>query len=209
MRLRLLACVTIATSAVVACGHVVDGNAVRQPLAGEGNCAKVPAPMSTIYPKHDGEPVMRIPQPPSWQRNTMLDSEVIRYAMDNPTLIANEFAPNALVTLEDITTKGGSPHEIIAKEWDTLTKIGGSDLVTTSDSPVCGLPAQRVTYKLPQMGAIPPHSAAALAVITPGVRKYAVLIGLQTTQPDNPTYAADSQTILDGFEILPEPRGNS
>lgn len=136
----------------------------------------------------------------------MLDSELIRYAMANSAIAANDFAPSALVTLEDVTVRGGSPQEIFAMEWEGLVKMaGGTDLVTTSDSLVCGFPAQRVTFALPRMGAVPPRSGVAMAVVTSGARKYAAVIGLQTTEPDRPAYADDAKTILDGFQIMTEP----
>jgi hypothetical protein len=207
--LRRLACVTIATSSVAGCGHVIAGVAVTAPLPGEGECTVVSAPLTTIEPKHDSEPVMRIPQPPNWERNAMLDSDLIRFAMSDVALAANKFAPSAAVTLEDVTTKGASPEDVIAAEWDSVRAVGATDLVVTSDRPVCGFPAQTVTYKLPKMGVISARDGVGLAVVTPGVRKYAAVISVQTTEPHNPTYIADAKTVLDGFQILPEPSGNS
>jgi hypothetical protein len=206
MRLCRLGFVTVVTSAVVGCGHMTSGVAVTQPLVGEDKCTAVSARMSMIDPQHDGEPVMRIPKPRNWERTTMLDSELIRYAMANSAIAANDFAPSALVTLEDVTVHGGSAEEIFAMEWEGLVKMaGGTDLATTSDSPVCGFPAQRVTFALPRMGAVPPRSGVAMAVVTSGARKYAAVIGLQTTEPDRPAYADDAKTILDGFQIMTEP----
>lgn len=196
----------IATGTAVGCSHVTSGAAVKQPFVGEDKCAAVSAPMATIEPQRNGEPVMRIPRPHDWERTTMLDSELIRYAMANANIAANNFAPSALVTLEDVTAHGGTPQEIFAMEWDGLVKLaGGSDLVTTSDSPVCGFPAQRVTFALPRMGAIPPRKGQAIAVVTPGAHRYAAVIGLQTTAPDKPVYAQAAKTILDGFQIMTEP----
>jgi hypothetical protein len=159
--------------------------------------------MTTIEPQRTGEPVMRIPHPQNWERSTMLDSELIRYAMANAEIAANEFAPSALVTLEEVTAHDGSPEEIFDMEWDGLVKLaGGTDLVRTSDSPVCGFPAQRVTFALPQMGAMPPRKGTAIAVVTTGEHKYAAVIGLQTTQPDKPAYVNDAKTMIDGFQIM-------
>jgi hypothetical protein len=202
-RLRRLGGLTILVSVLVGCSHLTSGAAVRQPFVGEDKCTAVSSPMTMIEPQHSGEPLMRIPHPTNWQRSTMLDSELIRYAMANADMAANHFAPTALVTLEDVTEHGGSPKEIFRMEWDGLVKLaGGTDLVTTSDSPVCGFPAQRVTFKLPQMGAIPPRDGTAIAVVTTGERKYAAVMGLQTTQPDKPAYVDDAKTILDGFQVM-------
>ncbi|MGX9791378.1 LpqN/LpqT family lipoprotein [Mycobacterium sp. MMS18-G62] len=206
-RLRRLGCLTIVTSAVAACSHMTSGVAVRQPFIGEDKCTSVSAPMTTIEPQRSGEPVIRIPHPENWERSTMLDSELIRYAMANAGMAANNFAPSALVTLEDVTTHDSSPGEIFDMEWDGLVKLaGGTDLTKTSDSPVCGFPAQRVTFALPQMGAIPPRKGTAIAVVTTGEHRYAAVIGLQTTQPDKPAYVDDAKTILDGFQVMVESR---
>jgi len=203
MRLRRLGCLTTLISVVVGCSHMTSGAAVRQPFIGEDKCSAVPAPMTMIEPQRSGEPIMRIPRPKNWERSTMLDSELIRYAMANADIAANNFAPSALVTLEDVTTHRGSPEEIFDMEWEGLVNLaGGTDLVTTSDSPVCGFPAQRVTFALPRMGAIPPRKGTAIAVVTTGVRKYAAVVGLQATQPENPAYVDDANDILDGFQIM-------
>jgi hypothetical protein len=203
MRLRRLGCMAIVIGVVVGCSHMTSGAAVREPFSGEDKCARVSAPMTMIEPQHSGEPIMRIPHPKNWERSTMLDSELIRYAMANSGIAANSFAPTALVTLEDVTAHRGSPEEIFDMEWDGLVKVaGGTDLVTTSDTPVCGFPAQRATFALPRSGNIPPRKGTAITVVTTGERKYAAVIGLQTTEPDKPAYVDDAKTILDGFQIM-------
>ena len=54
------------------------------------------------------------------------------------------------------------------------------------------------------MGKIPARSASSLAVVyTEGEVNYVTTLTVQTIKPDNPTYAADSATILKGFQILP------
>lgn len=192
-------------AALAGCGHIVEGKAVMQPLAGEDNCAKTSGPMVTVEPENDTEPVMRIPQPPNWKRDTRLDSQLIRYVMTNRSLIANRFAPYAAATLEDVTAKDVPPEQVIAGEWDSIRAIAGaSDLTITSSRAVCGYPAQTVTYTVPQMGAIPTRYGTALAVVTPGVRKYAAVVTVQSAEPTNPTYVADAKTIIDGFQIMPE-----
>jgi hypothetical protein len=204
-RLRRFGGLALVSWAVAGCTHVIDGAAVRQPFVGEDKCSAVSAPMATIEPQHAQEPVMRIPHPPDWERTAMLDSAVIRYAMANSAIAADHFAPTALVTLEDVTSHGGSPQEIFAMEWDGLVKFaGGGNLVTTSDSPVCGFPAQRVTFTLPRMGDIPRRSGEAIAVVTTGERRYAAVVGLQTSQPDKRAYVEAAKTILDGFQIMTE-----
>jgi hypothetical protein len=197
-RLRLLAYVTVFAGVLVGCGRVVDGAAVMQPLAGEDDCAKVSAPLSTILPQHDGEPMLRLPQPAGWERLTAMDSEVVRYMTRNPSLRAS-----AAVTQEDVTKSNASPEDIIAAEFSNATTfVGATDVVTSPHPPVCGYPAGTVTFNVPQRGGIPPLSGLALAVITTGARKYAVVVTVQTAEPDNPTYVEDSKAIVDGFQVL-------
>jgi hypothetical protein len=203
--LRSLASVTCIAS-VVGCSHLIAGTPVTQTLAGGGNCLTVSAPLSTIEPKTDTEPLMQIPQPPGWERTTMLDSEIVRYALVNRSLTTNRFAPSAIVTVEDVTNKGLSPKEVITQEWlGVTTMAGGTDMVTMSDEPVCGLPAQQVTYKLPAVGGIPARTASALAIVTPGVKKYAVVVSVHTSDPNEQTYLDDSFKILRGFHIEASP----
>jgi hypothetical protein len=204
-----LACVIITVWAIAGCSTQISGTAVRQTLAGEADCTKVSAPMATIEPQNDAEPLMRIPTPDGWERTTMMDSELIRYAMGNPSLAVDSFAPNVVVTLEPVPANAGSPEDVIDAQWEALQSVGGTDIEPTSDSPVCGFPAQRISYRLPSMGEIPPRSAAAVAIVTTGAERWTTVIGLQTVEPDNPGYVEDSTTILDGFQILPEPDGNS
>ncbi|PRC60703.1 hypothetical protein C6A85_16690, partial [Mycobacterium sp. ITM-2017-0098] len=45
----------------------------------------------------DGEPRLRIPVPAGWERNTMMDSQVIRYAIVAMDLVADGFATSAVV----------------------------------------------------------------------------------------------------------------
>ena len=204
-RLRWLACAALSSATVAGCSHVIDGSAVRQPLIGEADCPKVAAPMTMILPNRDGEPLMRIPEPQDWQRTTMLDSEVIRYMMRNPSLAAS-----AAVTIEDVTNTTETPQEIIAAEWAGATAVvGATDVIATSDDPVCGFPAQTVTFKVPTRGALPNLTGVSLCVVTTGTPRHAVVVTVQSANPDDPTYEADSRTILDGFQVMLERGGHT
>jgi hypothetical protein len=61
-----------------------------------------------------------------------------------------------------------------------------------------------VTFTLPRMGDIPRRSGEAIAVVTTGERRYAAVVGLQTSQPDKRAYVEAAKTILDGFQIMTE-----
>jgi hypothetical protein len=175
------------------------------PLAGEGSCTKVSAPLSTILPRVDDEPLLRLPQPEGWQRITAMDSELIRYMIRNPALRAS-----AVVSQEDVTKANASPQDVIDAEFSSATAfVGATDVVRSSHPPVCGSPAGTVTFNVPERGAVPALSGIALAAVTAGARKYAVVLTVQTAEPDNPDYAADEKSIIDGFQVLPATPGNS
>ena len=73
-------------------------------------------PLTPIDPKSGGEPRLRIPQPPGWERASMLDSDVIRFTMRNKDLVANNFMPTAVVTLESVPGAATDDETIFDQE---------------------------------------------------------------------------------------------
>lgn len=189
-----------ALSAIPGCTTAVTGTAVRSAGATDTKsaaCNHVSAELTTIDVHTAGEPQLRIPQPPGWRRNTMLDSELIRYAMDASGLTANRFAPTAVVTLESGPGTTGDQHEIFDQERTGLVDALGATDVHTTDTTLCGHHAVILRYTLPAMGRIPPRKAQTL--ITAGTfsgTTYAATLTVQSRQPDNETYVHDSPTIL-------------
>jgi hypothetical protein len=58
------------------------------------------------------------------------------------------------------------------------------------------------------MGRIPPRKAQTLIVVSAfSGSTYAATVTVQATDPDNPTYASDTDTILTGFGMLPPDAG--
>src|SRR5688500_17082971 len=108
--LRALIAVAAAAALLVnGCSRDVTGTAVtasgggaQGPYGGDGQCAEVAAPLEDIPSENAGEPALRIPVPPGWERNSTMDSQIIRYAIVAQDLIADKFAPNAVVTLESV-----------------------------------------------------------------------------------------------------------
>jgi hypothetical protein len=168
-----------------------------------GACHQVDAPMLDIESRNDTEPQLRIPQPPGWERFTRLDSEILRFALANRNLVANQFAPNVVVTLEN--GPDADPQVIFDQTRDNVVKMAGAKDVAVKAGTVCGLPAETVTYIGAAMGpAMPARPITALQVVTKtGGQTYLVTATMQTTQPDNPTYQRDVETILTGFHVLP------
>jgi len=167
-------------------------------------CDEVSAPMIDIPTRTDQEPRLRIPQPQGWERTTKLDSEAIRFALRNESLSDQGFTPNAVVTMQRVNSSVGKPEQILdAQDQQLQVKLKVKDLKSTPTQ-VCGSMARSTTYTAPSMGKIPARNAASLAVVyQDGDHNYVTTVTVQTIKPDNPTYAADSATILKGFQILP------
>ncbi|OYN82945.1 LpqN/LpqT family lipoprotein [Mycolicibacterium sphagni] len=166
-------------------------------------CAEVSVPMVDIPTRTDQEPRLRLPQPQDWERTTKLDSDTIRFALRNEKLTDRGFTPNAVVTLQKVGSDLGKPQQILdAQNQQLVAKLKVKDL-KTNPTQVCGSTAQSTTYTAPAMGKIPARSATSLAVVyQAGDVNYVTTLTVQTIKPDDPTYAADSATILKGFQVL-------
>lgn len=214
---RAATALLLATFLLVSCTRTVDD---ARAVAGEdlsaaaesggldsSQCEAVDDPLTTIPAKNDNEPVMRIPTPPGWERTTMMDSELIRFAMRNDDLTAQGFTPNVVVTLESAPGVQ-DPGLIFTNMRDALESgIGATDVIETEGT-VCGVPARMFDYQMPVMGNVAPHPAVALgAVMRTEGQTFAVSVTVQTLVPEDPTYKRDSQTILDGFQLLPPSAG--
>ncbi|WP_445168821.1 LpqN/LpqT family lipoprotein [Mycolicibacterium sp. Dal123E01] len=192
-----------------ACTRVVDdAQVVAAPdmgraAASASSCTPVDAPMTSI-PDHDaGEPVMKIPQPDGWERMTQMDSELIRFTMRNESLAKDGFAPTVVVTLE--SDRGNTlPRKVFDAQQRALkVQVGATDLHST-ETTLCGLPAEMVDYTMPRLGSLSPHPAQVVtAVLQTEDMTYAMTMTLQTVDPDNPGYQSDSEKILTGFQMLP------
>jgi len=210
-------CMLSATVAAVAlfaapgCTKVVTGTAV-QGAGATGTkstiCQQVSVPIASVPARAAGEPVLRIPQPPGWQRTKMLDSEIIRFAMGNKDLAGDDFVPTAVVTLESAPSTNQDQEKIFDQERATLADHLGVTNTQTTHTTLCGHKADLVSYDAPAMGRIPPRKAKTLIVIAAFAgNDYAATVTVQAADPDNPGYVRDTQTILTGFQMLPPGTG--
>lgn len=203
---------TLLTAALVltGCSQSVTGTAVtaagRAPDAASGGddaqCATADAPLEDIPSEDDREPRLRIPVPAGWERNSMMDSQIIRYAVVATDLISNGFATNAVVTLE--SARGNqTPDAVFEQNRGNLeTMMGAFDLQTESNT-TCGFPSETTRYMAPPMGPAPQRPIIMHAVVaTSEATTYLATVTIQTTDGDNPTYIRDSQEIVDGFQML-------
>ncbi|WP_422748698.1 LpqN/LpqT family lipoprotein [Mycobacterium sp. WMMD1722] len=213
---RWVAGIAVSVS-LVACGGAEKSD-VRDLLSGApptptavmGNpvaCAQTDGPAVDIPSADDFEPRMRIPQPPGWVRNTQLDSQLVRFVLMNQALTADQFTPNVVVTVEKAPATDA--RTIYDQARKNLVKLAGATDVSAVPADVCGLPAEKVTYRSAATGAATAErSLTTLYVATrDGDRSNLISVTIQTTRPDNPTYQRDAALMLDGFEVLPSPAG--
>ena len=170
MRLPSKLCAAIAAMALLAvpgCSKVITGAAVpapHDPAAKSSSCEQVSAPLTPIDPHADGEPRLRIPQPPGWERASMLDSDIIRFTMRNKDLVANNFMPTAVVTLESVPGAATDDETIFDQERAALVDRLGATGLHTKEITLCGDKAELVDYDAPSMGRIPPRKIRTLMV---------------------------------------------
>ena len=210
MRVPYLIYVTVAVAALLAapgCSKVVNGSAARDPHAPQpkpNGCEQVSAPLTTIDARADGEPQLKIPQPPGWERASMLDSDVIRFTMRNKSLSANNFMPTAVVTLESVPEGSSDNQAIFDQERAALVERLGATGLSTSPTSRCGDEAELVDYDAPSMGKIPPRKIRTLMVAgTFGNSTFVSTVTVQSTDPGNSVYTRDTDTVLTGFQMLP------
>ncbi|ULN54781.1 LpqN/LpqT family lipoprotein [Mycolicibacillus parakoreensis] len=161
-----------------------------------GRCANSDVPLHELEPHSPAEPRLALPQPPGWTFTTRLNSEVIRGSLINTALRANGFAPNAVVTLENLTGTAANPEQALALERDGIVDSIGP-VATETPGTLCGYPALTVTYRMQGR----PVTAVAVAGADAHQRIWAATVSMQTTEPDNPDYVAAKTAILDGFRF--------
>lgn len=214
MRLPYLLCATVTATALFTapgCTRVVTGSATLDasaPASNSAECKAVSAPMTSIESRGDNEPQLKIPQPSGWQRSSMLDSEIIRFTMGNKALTARNFMPTTVVTLESVPGGHSDYQTIFDQERAALVERLGATGLRISETTVCGDKAELVDYDAPSMGRIPPRRAKTLMVTaTISDSTYVATVTVQSSDPANPGYARDSDTILTGFQMLPSNGG--
>ena len=154
--------------------------------AGGDSCTPVQAPLTSIPALAGGEPQLAIPQPAGWERNTMLDSRLIRFALVNKSLIANRFAPTVLVTLES-AAGARDARKLLEQGRPALVTMGGATGLKVRPATLCGQPAETVDYVGSAMGQRAAHPATVLAaVMQAGGTTYFVTVTIQTTDAEQP-----------------------
>ena len=200
----------LATVLISSCTRYVDdARAVAgpdrstMPASDASQCEAVDAPLTTIPAQGSDEPVMKIPQPQEWDRSTKLDSELIRFAMINHSLVNEDSASSVVVTLESLSGIE-DPDAVFESQREALESMFGATDLRVIEHTLCGLPAETVHYRTPGTSNIAPHPATVvIAVLHTDDMTYAATVTVGGTDADNPTYRHDADMILTGFQLLP------
>lgn len=224
-RALLVAIVMLSAAALVGCSSSSDGQAEKAPAASTASgtpseeagagasadgsptadaCSSVSAPLVDIDPLSDEEPRLHVPQPPGWEPNTTLNTDLIRYALANQGLVADSFVPNVVVTLERVSGTDVEPQAILDQQRAGLETQALVTDMSVSPTTMCGALAEIVDYTLPAQGAAPAHPAKVLITAAPvNGDTYSATVTVQAMNADDPTYQQDAETILNGFQMLP------
>jgi hypothetical protein len=199
-RLTLTTALAAAAVSLSACTAVVDGAAV----AGDrGPCAHVDAPMLDVPVSSSSEPSMRIPEPLGWQRD--LDFE--------------DYDPNVRLALSNTDEAAGDGVAVMIKEvpdanpaamfdnfeMGLVQGLEQEDLptdVTRTANTLCGLPSEMMTFAVTD--AATGVSATTLVVVAESGGDTYLISVLQTVDPAHQAQLREAETILTGFEVLPQ-----
>lgn len=184
-------------TALTGCGSTTDG----QPQA-DHSCTTTSVPLTTVDSQGDGEPELRVPQPPGWDTSDKLNSPMIRFVMVNTELTTDNFSPNAVVTFETAGDGSADSAQVFDQQRELLeSQLGATDVSSESGSQ-CGYPAQTISYTAPEMGNVPERTAKVLCVLAQvNGATYLTTVTVSSVDADDPTYAADSEDILSGFQV--------
>jgi hypothetical protein len=207
------AAVALAVS-LPACTAVTRGTAV---LGDPGPCAHVNSAMLDIPTTGSTEPQMRIPQPAGWESTTQLEDPdtSIRLTAANTDADADEPLWNVVdVMVEPVPNADAQTifDGFQASLSDILREEGVHADLTRTAGTLCGLPSETVTLAGADtkmgaaLNAMPGNPATTLLVVAESGDDTYLIAVVQAIDPDNPTYQRDAETILTGFEVLPQER---
>ncbi|WP_314036424.1 hypothetical protein [Dietzia sp. CH92] len=161
-----------------------------------GRCGASDAEMAVVSAA--GEPTLEVPQPAGWERNSQLDSELVRQALVNPGLAASGFAPNVVVTAEP------SPADVEAAfdRQIAAMRASGASEPALERGQVCGFESMTVRHVLPEMGTVPQRPAVVQIIVVPaGAETVTYTMTAQATEPLDPAYERDVAEMFAGVRI--------
>jgi len=196
--------------AVAGCTHLVDGTPkmaapgyhvptaaapTTGPVAlpGPPDCPEVP--FTVLLTQSPDEPTLSIPTVLGWQPSNERNSPLIRGAFVAPGLRANDFTPNAVVTLADVTKNSDTPEKAIQTETQGLDTKFAIDSLTTGTR--CGFPYETVDYKYEGR----PATTLIVAAKDDKARVWVSTVEMQTTEPNRPEYVKAKQLIIGAYKV--------
>ena len=205
---RAAAVAAALTAALSACTTVTPGTVVMGDL---GPCAHVNAPMVDV-PTSGAEPQMRIPEPAGWAHSPEVEDidATVRFAIANSGTGPIEHTAAVIVQQVPDDDPEAIFDDFEAHMAQFLEAEGIQTDLTTTAGTLCGLPSATIKYAAPFMSlgttldAMPAGDATNLLVVTEsGGDTYLVAV-VQTNESHDPEFQRDAETILTGFEVLPQ-----
>lgn len=191
---------TAATASATSSSTSAASSSAAAPAV-DGECAEPGAPVVDLPTYASTDPIVGIPVPAGWERDSSLDSELIRGAFVSKGLAKDDFAPNVTIVAADVTSAVSSAQEGVQAQVDSIESIGGQ-ILSQEDLTVCGHPAALAQVRLPAMGAVPERDGSMLVIVSEsGETLMATVLTLQTLDSADPAYRADAATIVEGVQI--------
>lgn len=162
------------------------------------DCAATDAELIDIN-SEPGEPTVQIPLLPGWERNTQMDSELVRIVLTNPDLVRDEFAPNIVVTAEPAPADHQEAFDLqLAGVGDML----GPEGPETEEGEVCGFPSMSFEQPVPPMEGAPDRQLAVQMIVVPhGSDAITYTMTAQATEPSDPAYGPALETMFSEIQI--------
>lgn len=194
----LTACGTGSGDPAPADGGGGTATAAETETATAGACAEATGPMAEISTAGD-EPQMQIPQPEGWERNTQMDSEIVRLALVNPALAEGGFAPNLVVTGE---ASPADPQEAFDVQLTSIRDGLDAPELDSTEGQLCGHPAMTVEYTLPAMGGVPERPATMqMVVVSSGDQAFTYTFTAQSAPETDQAFDDDVRAMLASVQI--------
>jgi hypothetical protein len=193
---------TVGTAAVAlsvslaGCTTVTSGAAV---LGDRGPCTHVDTQMLDVPSTRSTEPRMRIPQPAGWEPSTEFEEA-------DPSLVlassntGDELPQGRVAVFVEPVSDAEVPtlfDDFTAGLEQVLAEEGLPSELTRTAGTHCGLRSETVAV------AGPDPASTLLVVAESGGDTYLIAVA-QTTNPDSPSHRRNAETILTGFEVLPQ-----
>lgn len=164
--------------------------------AGHSAAESADEPRVALDRQVDTEPFLALSKLPGWAYAVPKEPQVVRCIGLNQALRADDFTPNVVVTLEDLTGRVDNPQQAIDFERHAIT---ANVAAIQADAPtaVCGYPATTIGYLLEGRWV----TSLVVSLQNGGGNVWAVTVTMQTTQPQDRDYLHARRKFLTGFQV--------